>query len=360
MADAPTPCYVETAPGLAEVAWLEIRRRFPRTEFGDFLFAKDENGIVLFTYPGELADLFALHTAEAVFLTASYMDDISRGYRDLRRLRDRLIESGDLGRAINRLTRYRQGQPASYQVVVRKHGRHEYGGRDVREAVMEAVEALYPAWQGKQEKAEVEIGANVFGSNLLVGVRLPQKPAGRQQQPADVAGLRPAVAAATVLLTEPEAGDLFVDPLCDVGALLAERAHFERAHFEGAQPERVPFGPAALIAGGDTPLAAVTAAQRQTESAASVCRWQPDALPLASAAVNKIASHFPAAPGGAYGRWLGEVARVLQPGGRAVILTAAFEQFKDAIREHPTLTILGGYSTRVREQWGRIYIVRRD
>lgn len=355
MADAPIPCYVETAPGLAEVAWLEIRRRFPRAEFGDFLFAKDENGLVLFRYPGELADLFALHTAEAAFLTAAYLGDTSRGYRDLGRLREHLIESGDLGRAINLLTRYRRGQPASYHVVVRKYGRHEYGRRDVREAVMEAVETLYPTWQGKQEKAEVEIAANVFGSNLLVGVRLPQKPSDGQQQAAGVAGLRPAVAAATVLLTEPAAGDLFVDPLCDVGALLAERVHFEQAH-----SEREPGGPARLIAGGDTLLAAVQAAQRQAGASAAVCQWQADALPLATAAVNKIASHFPAAPADAYRRWLGEVARVLQPGGRAVILTAAFEQFKDTIREYPSLTILGGYSTRVRERWGRIYTVRRD
>jgi hypothetical protein len=51
---------------------------------------------------------------------------------------------------------------------------------------------------------------------------------------------------------------------------------------------------------------------------------------------------------------------VLQPGGRAVILTTEFEQFKDAIRDYPALTILGGYSTMIRDRWGRIYTVRRD
>lgn len=347
MAQTPTPCYVETAPGLAEVAWLEIRRRFPEADFGAFLFAKDENGIVLFEHKGELSELFSLHTAEAVFLTATYLENVSRGYRDLRRLQEQLVQSGDLGRTINLLTRYRRAQAGSYHVVVRKYGQHEYGRKEIRQAVMEAVEALYPTWQGKQERADVEIWANAFGSNLLLGVRLPAR---RAERPAKIAGLRPSVAAATVLLTEPAADDRFLDPLCDVGALLAERVHLEHA----------PFNAAALAAGGDSAVAAVRAARRQVGEGASLCRWQPDALPLAPATFNKMASYFPAAPAGAYERWLGEVARVLRPGGRAVILTAAFERFKDAIRTQPALTILGGYSTTVGEQWGRIYIVRRD
>ena len=340
----PIPCYLETAPGLAEVAWLEIRRRFPQAKFGEFLFAKDENGIVLFTHQGDPADLFVLRMSEALFLNASYMEDVARGYRDLRRLRERLIQSGDLGRAVNAFTRHRRSQPTSYQVIVRKYGQHEYGRRDVRETILGAVETLYPEWQGKQDNADMEIWANVIGSNLLVGVRLPEQ-AGHRQRPAAVAGVRPSIAAAAILLTEPEAADRFLDPRCVGGALLAER---------------VDAGPVSLALGGDAAPVAVTTARRQAGPTAAVYRWQPDALPLAAASVNKIATLFPAAPGGAYARWLGEVQRVLQPGGRAVILTPGFEAFKDAIRAHPSLTILGGYSTTIRERWGRIYIVRRD
>ena len=340
----PIPCYVETAPGLEEVGWMEIRRRFPQAQFGKLLFAKDENGIVLFDHPGEPADLFSLRTAEAIFLNASFMEDVTRGYGDLRRLQERLIQSGDLGQAVNIFTRYRRGQPGSYRVVVRKFGRHEYGRRDVRQTIMQAVESLYPAWQGRQDSADLEIWANVIGSNLLVGVRLPPPGAGGRP-PAWASGIRPSVVAATILLSKPSADDLFLDPLCDVGAMLDERKV---------------AGPATLITGGDAAVAAVTAARRRVGDVAAICRWQPDALPLASASVNKIATFFPTAPAGAYTRWLDEVQRVLQPGGRAVVVTIAFETFKDAIREHSSLTVLGGYSTTVRDRWGRIYLVRRE
>lgn len=340
----PIPCYVETAPGLEEVAWMEIRRRFPQAQFSKFLFAKDENGVVLFNHRGDPADLFSLRTAEAIFLNALFMEDTARGYRDLQHLRERLIQSGDLGQAVNIFTRYRRAQPSSYRVVVRKFGRHEYGRRDVRQTIMQALETLYPAWHGRQDRADLEIWANVFGSNLLVGVRLPPPGTGGQQ-PVLATAIRPSVVAATVLLSEPQADDWFLDPLCDVGALLAERRE---------------AGPAALIAGGDAAGAAVTAARRQVGEVAALCRWQPDALPLAAASVNKIATFFPTAPGGAYARWLGEVQRILQPAGRAIILTMDYEAFKDAIREHSFLTILGGYSTTVRDHWGRIYLVRRE
>lgn len=342
------PVYVETPPGLEEVAWLEIRDRFPEAAFGALLFARDERGVVVFDFPGDLADLFTLRTVNGAFLTAAFLDkdEVSRGYRDLHRMREQMAEMGDLGRAVNLFTRFRRRQPSTYRVVVRTYGRHEYDRRDVRRAVLQVVEPLYPDWQRTPEEADLELWANVFGSNILVGLRLP----GRfPERVTGEEGVQPEITAALVHLTEAAGDDRFLDPLCGAGDVLAERAA---------------VAPGRLLLGGDAEAGAVRAARGRAGARATVCRWQGATLPLAAASVDKVATHLPAAPekgmGDRYDAWLGEMARVLRPGGEAVVLTLAYELFKSAIRNHPKLRILGGYSVAVGGRWGRIYTVRRD
>lgn len=344
----PVPVYVETPPGLEEVAWLEIRDRFPEASFGALLFARDERGVVVFDFPGDLAALFALRTVNGAFLTAAFLDkdEVSRGYRDLHRMREQMAEAGNLGRAVNLFTRFRRRQPSTYRVVVRTYGRHEYDRRDVRRAVLQVVEPLYPEWQRTPEEADLELWANVFGSNILVGLRLP----GRfPERAADDDGVQPEITAALVHLTGAEAADRFLDPLCGAGGVLAERAAVT---------------PGRLLLGGDEEAGLVRAARGRAGTRATVCRWQGAALPLATASVDKVATHLPAAPekgmGDRYDAWLGEMARVLRPGGEAVVLTLAYELFKSSIRNYPELRILGGYSVAVGGRWGRIYTLRRD
>lgn len=344
----PVPVYVETPPGLEEVAWLEIRDRFPGASFGDLLFAKDERGVVVFRFPGDLHDLFSLRTVNEVFLAATFLDkdEVSRGYRDLHKMRELMAETGDFGRAVNLLTRFRRRQPSTYHVVVRMYGRHEYNRQDVRRAILQAVEPLYPEWKRVQSDADVELWANVFGSNILVGLRLPGHFPSR---PVNEGGAQPQVMAALVHLTGAAADDRFLDPLCGAGPVLAERAA---------------VGAGRLLLGGDEEAETVRAARARAGSQATVCRWEGKALPLAAASINKVATHLPAVPekgmGERYDAWLGEMARVLRPGGEAVVLTLAYELFKSTIRKHPGLRILGGYSVTVGGRWGRIYTLRRE
>jgi len=342
------PVYVETPPGLEEVAWLEIRDRFPGAVFGHFLFARDERGVVVFRFPGDLRDLFSLRTVNGAFLAAAFMDkeEVSRGYRDLHQMREQLAETGDFGRAVNLLTRFRRRQPSTYRVVVRTYGQHEYNRQDVRRALLQVVEPLYPAWRRVQAEADVELWANVFGSNILVGLRLPGRFPSR---PTRGEGVPPQVAAALVHLTGAEGDDRFLDPLCGAGEVLAERAAVASGRW---------------LLGGAEEAAAVRAAHGRLGSGVALCRWDGAALPLVTASVDKVATHLPAVPemglGGRYDAWLGEMARVLRPGGGAVVLTQAYELFKSAIREHPSLRILGGYSVTVEGRWGRIYTLQRD
>ncbi len=337
--------YVETVPGLEEVAWIEVRRRFPKARFSELLFARDERGIALFDVTAAPDDLFKLRTIESVFLTGAFLSKTTRGYRDLHRLREELVSSGDFGGAVNSFVRYRRRQPNSYRLLVRTYGKHEYNRQDVRRAVVQAVDQLYPQWERVQDDPDLEIWANVLGSSILLGLRLP--PPSGWPPPAPAGALPGSVAEALVLLSEPRPDDIFLDPFSS-GAARVRSAQPARLVLDGFQspPVRPPTN-------------------RNNDNAAPLARVQVDAahLPLAAGAVNKIVTRFPPSPADQitrqYNEWLLELQRVLRPGGDAVVLTRAFEQFKNAIRQTPRLEIRSGFSVTVSGEWGRIYLLQR-
>lgn len=324
--------YLETAPGLEEVAWLEIRRRFPQAEHVAFLFAKDEHGIVVFRYGGDPAALFALRMAESLYLLVAYLPDISRGYRDLNQLSDRLVRGGDLAGAVNRYSRIRRRRPQTHQLVARKYGQHQYDRKAFRHSVARSLDQLGVAGQRIQKDADLLIAAGVYGSTMLVGLLLPP-PAGRAVN---------APSAAAALLAQPEDGGRFLDPHCGQGTVLAERRQMEL--------------PTMLL--GGTP-AWEEAMAAQAWLGGDICCWQPGALPLAPASVDSVASLWPELPRATYAVWLRELARILRRGGRAAILVPAYDLFRDALREAPELQIERGYSARIGERWGRLYLVTR-
>lgn len=336
--------YVETVPGLEEVAWLEVRRRFPKARFSDLLFARDERGIAAFDVATTPSELFTLRTIESVFLTGAFLSKTTRGYRDLHRLREDMIGSGNFGGAVNSYVQYRRRQANSYRLIVRTYGRHEYNRQDVRRAVVQAIDHLYPEWERVQDDPELEIWANVLGSSILVGLRLPP-PSG--WPPTAPAGALPAsVAEALVLLSEPRPDDIFLDPFSS-GAARARIAQPARLVLDGQMPSQ-----RSAVAQNDATGARLTQIQ-----------WDATQLPLAAGAADKIATRFPLSPADQvtrqYNDWLLELQRVLRPGGDAVVLTRAFEQFKNAIRQTPHLEIRSGFSVTVSGEWGRIYLLQR-
>ena len=76
LTELPRTYYVQTMPGVEQIAWLEIRRRLPRVRFVETLFAKDQNGIVVFEFGGDPADLLQLRTTEDAFVMAASLDDL--------------------------------------------------------------------------------------------------------------------------------------------------------------------------------------------------------------------------------------------------------------------------------------------
>lgn len=148
--------------------------------------------------------------------------------------------------------------------------------------------------------------------------------------------LHPPVAAAMARLAGPRPGELVVDPCCGAGTLLIEAAQAQ---------------PLARLHGFDLDPRALAAARANAEGAegaggaegaAGIVLRRADAarLPLPDGSVDAVVCNPPwggqVAPGGglaaAPGRWWAEVARVLRPEGRAVVLVPDTAALGVAIR----------------------------
>jgi tRNA (guanine6-N2)-methyltransferase len=357
------PYYAQTVPGAEEIAWLEIRWRLPGVKFGEYLFAKEQNGIVTFTYQGDIADLQKLETAEEIFIEAVSEPKLSRGRRDLNIIRDLITKSESLGRAANQIMRFRKfSRPPSYRVISRKFGRHEYPLKEVQKAAIQGMQARYPKWQPVAEGAQVELSVDLLGSHLICGFKIsdPQRKTQLKLHQSGPELLRPSLAAALVTLTEPMAEDRFLDVLCDNGRLLHTRRR---------------FGPYRQLIGADIAEEPLSLAQQNLSTRRqgrlpdniALHLWEYDALPLEEASVDKVATALPdsqmvgseAETRTLYTGMFGEISRVLRPGGRAVILSREYDQVKETLRDLPTLETQTGYSVKVGAQWGRIYVIKR-
>lgn len=356
-------CYGQTMPGVEEIAWLEIRGQLSSVSFRETLFAKDQNGIVIFDYDGPLEKLLSLRTTEDVFIQAINMNRMSRGRQDLNQFTSLVQKSESFGRAANTMLRFRKfSHPPTYRVISRKYGKHQYRRKDLELAVLKGVQARYPRWTPVADKAQVEIWANLLGSHLLIGFRLSDRTMRhRHKKQVELpASLRPSLAAAMVFLTQPDAGDIFMDPMCGSGTILLERIY---------------GGPSKLILGGDIKKDRVNAARQNMPQARkgrkkrelTIRQWDARQLPLDDGSIDKVATNLPFGKQvgsrqkleGLYTDLFSELQRVVKPDGRIILLSSEFDLVKSRIRTQPKLQIVTGYSIATLGQWARIHIVNR-
>jgi tRNA (guanine6-N2)-methyltransferase len=237
-------------------------------------------------------------------------------------------------------------------------GQHQYRRADLEEAVIKGLKRRFGGhWLLVEEGADLEVWVNLLGARLLCGLRLSDRTMRHRgyQRIHLPASLRPSVAAAMVLLTEPDTGDTFLDPMCGSGTLLAER---------------MLAGPYQQVLGGDLDARHVEAARQNLSGLGRrwhVSQWDARQLPLAAASIDAVATNPP------FGKQIGsrqeiallypafiaEVARVLKPGGRAAILSSQYALLKEAVRQQRCLQIVRGYSVAVLGEWGRIYLLSR-
>lgn len=358
-----TTYYAQTMPGVEEIAWLEIRDKLPGARFGETVFAKEQNGLLLFSYAGDTADLFQLRTVEDLFVLALSIEKVPRTRQVLPQITEMVSETAAFQHAVDIALplRNQPGRP-SYRVISRLYGSHEIYRKELGEAVKRGMKTRYPRWRLVDDHAMLEIWINLLGSRLVGGIRLTDRTMRhRFNKPVELkAALRPSVAAAMIHLTQPTDDDIFLDPMCGSGTLLMER------RYAGAYSQML---------AGDIIRDHVWATQQnmaalRKEPPHNFSSLHTDAtrLPLATGSIGKVATNLPfgkqigspKALKKLYPAFFGELQRVLGANGRAVVLSSEYDLVKDAVRACPGLEILTGYSIAVLGQWGRIYIIRRN
>lgn len=204
----------------------------------------------------------------------------------------------------------------SYKVVARVAGKQAFRREDLERPFVRAVGGLLPHWVATRETAALELWIHIIGGRALAGIRISgDQLAQRRYKRAHLpASLKPTVARALVMLTQPRPVDVFLDPMAGAATIARERAD---------------VGASKLILGSDADPNALEAARRNAGRRVRLLRADALRLPLPDASIDAIATNPP------YGRRMGEMAgldrlyarasremtRVLRPGGRCVVLT---------------------------------------
>lgn len=279
-------------------------------------------------------EILGLRTADDVFLVAARGPDVGH-------TRDGLRALGGLARAVDarRLAHDRRrlggGEIAGVEVSASFLGRRNFNRYDAEDAVGVVLAGRlgvpYHSRRGGAPPPEGYAGFRLVldGAHATLMARVAARPLHRRDYKRQTipGTLHPPVAAAMARLAGPRPGELVVDPCCGAGTLLIEAGRLE---------------PRARLHGFDLDPGALDAARANAGPGAGIVLRRADAarLPLPDGGVDVVVCNPPwggqVAPGGglaaAPGRWWAEVARVLRPEGRAVVLIPDTAALAVAIR----------------------------
>ena len=307
--------YAFMVPGLEETAGQEL------TELGADV-GERRRGVVFFSWDNDPQDLLTLTTIEDVYALVA-RDRVKRSREGLEEVEALIADAVLFERAVgaHRRARPKRIKRISYRVVAqRQGGRQRYMRKEVRKAMERAIGRRFPRWRKVEEEALIEVWVMEADGQLLAGVRLSDRTMRHRtyKETQLEASLRPTVARAMVRLCEPGDDDVFLDPMCGAGTILIERGEYGR------------YG---QLLGGDIRPEAVAATRNNIGpryKPIEVREWDAVSLPLAVSAVDRVVCNLP------FGKKIGEswelqtlyqrsaseIARVLKPGGVAVLLTS--------------------------------------
>jgi tRNA (guanine6-N2)-methyltransferase len=303
----PSAYLATVLPGLEEVAADELRAKVADASAED-----TSRGKVLFRTSAGTERLLALRTIDNLYL---FLGRFTQGphrthLADLRQAAgriDTLAHAREVGLDV--------GKRASIFVNASRSGKQTYSRFEAAQSALEGLLEHNRGWHaGTATAHDLEFRLDVVGEEALLALRLsPPSFRFRGEERAFArAALRPTVAHALVWLSRPGPEDVFVDPFCGSGTIVAER---------GAYPCRRLFA-------GDLDAEAVHAA-RSNLPGQTVMRWDARRLPLAARSVDRLVSNLPfghqvgseSEVGGLYQAFFAEAARVLTDDGTTVVLT---------------------------------------
>ncbi|HEY0737744.1 MAG TPA: hypothetical protein VGD69_22690 [Herpetosiphonaceae bacterium] len=356
------PLYLaHTQPGFEAIAADEAQQRLDRMKIESTYSVGDKNGLLLFRHSSDVDDVLALRTVEDVFVIVADIPNLPTSREGLRELEYQIYRTQALEPALNLLRQARPGRrfggKLQFRVVSRQIERAAYRRVDAQTAVERAISARTDhKWRLAEENA-IELWLTLLPGRALLALRLSdEQMRHRRYQVAHLsASLRPSAAAALCWLTEPQPDDVFLDPMCGAGTLLIERAELEQYR---------------ALEGGDIRDEAVTAALRNIGpryKPIRVQQWDATQLPLDAASVSAAGVNLPfgkqigtmAQNRVLYPAFLREMARVLRPESRLVVLTSDMRTFEEALRRSRDLAKQTTYRVQILGQPATVYQIER-
>jgi tRNA (guanine6-N2)-methyltransferase len=315
---------VQMQPGFETITWSEIVARIPKAKKLGTRTVPERAGMLVFEAPRP-EPLAALRCAEDLFAVVAYRRGFDSDATLLEKVRAIVRGCTHLDDALNARVAIvkgaRAGKKLRFKVIARLSGEHEFRRVDFKHAIETGVlEHGDHTWRLDEDNAEVEFWATMLRDEFIFTLRLSDDVMRfRDYKISHRPGsLRPSVAAALALLSNPAPDDVFLDPLCGTGTVLIERAHFGRY---------------AMLLGGDSDRDTLEATRENIGpryKPIEIKQWDATALPLDNSSVDKIVSNLPwGMKHGSHGenrklypRLIGEFRRVLKPGGTMVLLSA--------------------------------------
>lgn len=212
-------------------------------------------------------------------------------------------------------------------VSASRSGKHTYSRFDAADVALGALQDSYGFKRGDNSDHDIAFRLDVIGNDGFLSIKLtpPSFRFRGSTRGFSPAALRPSIAHALVLLSDPQPTDVFLDPFCGSGTIASERATYE----------------AKRIIASDLSPDAVSVAQENCPSRVEVHNWDSRSLGLRDGEVTKIVTNPP------WGIQVGEVdhiaelyvksvreaKRVLSANGKIVLLTDQTEAIEDACRE---------------------------
>lgn len=223
-------------------------------------------------------------------------------------------------------------------VSASRSGKHTYSRFDAANAALEALQDCYGFKRGDSSCHDIAFRLDVIGNDGFLSVKLtpPSFRFRGSTRGFSPAALRPSIAHALVLLSDPQPTDVFLDPFCGSGTIASERATYE----------------AKRIIASDISPDAVTVARKNCPSQVEVHSWDCRSLGLEDGEITKIVTNpsWGIQVGEVdqiaelYLQFIGEAKRVLSASGKIVLLTDQTKAVEDAclkicLRVEPLLRI---------------------
>lgn len=345
--------FARVTAGLEQITWQEIEQQTGAT------FVGFGHRRIDFFYEGAPADLLALKSVDDVYLFVAQLEGFDRTRASLRLFNQ--LNHVDFTPALETLATIRElSNPPTYAITASHLGKRNYSRYDVEDTIHITLFQVLP-WRfipnrpDEETQHDIDLRVLIEEDWALIGIRLSAVPLHRRpyKTASRPGSLKAPVAFCLAMLANIQEGDAVLDPTCGAGTILIEAANLTKGALVGIDIEAEAIAATQHnSSAADIPTSIITADLPLTDllqEKRTLTLIQGDAreIPLAANTFQSVITNLPWGKQveadvdlqALYSGMVALIARVLVPGGRAVILTDQLEILQEGFNDYPNLIL---------------------